>query len=252
MDVGAPPDLFPCTEEVSSPPKAWCPPLRGHHSGSQRRHPGLFAPWASVLLGLARPRPGERVLDLACGIGVFARAAVPMVSPSGWVTGLDLDPANVAVARAVGDRESRFVGWHVRRAERLPLRDAAIDLVVCQFGLMFFSDRPAAVREMHRVMSKGGRLVASTWQGLDRHPFHQAIHEATLARLGISTVASVFALGDADELGTLVHSAGFSDVRIEARSITARFANAQEFLAFELGVDPAVAPTLRHLDRRDQ
>ena len=174
--------------------------------------PSLFAPWASVLLALARPRPGERVLDVACGTGVVARAAVPMVSPSGWVTGVDLDPANLAVARAVGDPESRFVGWQVGRAERLPLRDAAIDLVVCQFGLMFFSDRPAAVREMHRVTSKGGRLVASTWQGLDRHPFHQAIHVATLDRLGISTVASVFSLGDADELATLIHSAGFSDV----------------------------------------
>ena len=49
-----------------------------------------------------------------------------------------------------------------------------------------------------------------------------------------------------------MHTAGFSDVRIEARSLTARFANAQDFLAFELGFDPAVAPALRHLDRRDR
>ncbi len=77
---------------------------------------------------------------------------------------------------------------------------------------MFFADRAAALREMRRALDPQGRLVLSTWQRLDRHPFHQALHQVPLARLGVSTVASVFSLGDPDQLLALVRGAGFRDV----------------------------------------
>jgi len=117
---------------------------------------------------------------------------------------------------------------------------------------MFFSDRPAALREMHRVLNPRGRLVLSTWQRLDRHPFHQALHETTLARLGLSTVASVCSLGDPDQLRALVQDAGFHHVRVLQRSLNAHFPSGHEFVEFELGFDPAQAPALRQLDRIHQ
>jgi len=214
--------------------------------------PSLFSPWASVLLDVAQPQHGERLLDVACGTGVVARAAASMVSRQGTVNGLDLDESNVAVARRVAEQEHLSISWHTGRAEELPFPEAAFDLVVCQFGLMFFSDRPAALREMHRVLNPHGRLVLSTWQHLDRHPFHQAVHETTLARLGISTVASVFSLGHPDQLRALVQDAGFHRVRVLDRSVTSHFPNGHEFVEFELGFDPALAPALRRMDRIDQ
>ncbi len=214
--------------------------------------PSLFSPWASVLLDVAQPQRGERLLDVACGTGVVARTAASMLSRQGTVSGLDLDESNVAVARLVAEQEQLTISWHTGRAEELPFPEASFDLVVCQFGLMFFSDRSAALREMHRVLSPGGRVVLSTWQRLDRHPFHEAVHEATLARLGISTVASVFSLGDPDQLRALVQDAEFHDVRVLQRSVTSHFPNGHEYVEFELGFDPAQAPSLRQLDRTDQ
>jgi ubiquinone/menaquinone biosynthesis C-methylase UbiE len=214
--------------------------------------PSLFSPWASVLLDVARPQQGERLLDVACGTGVVARAAASMVSRQGTVSGLDLDESNVAVARLVAEQEQLTISWHTGRAEELPFPEAGFDLVVCQFGLMFFSDPSAALREMHRVLKPRGRLVLSTWQRLDRHPFHQAVHEATLARLGMSTVASVFSLGDPDQLRALVQDAGFHHVRLLQRSVTSHFPNGHEFVEFELGIDRARAPALQQLDRIDQ
>jgi ubiquinone/menaquinone biosynthesis C-methylase UbiE len=164
------------------------------------------------LLDVARPQQGERLLDVACGTGVVARAAASMVSRQGAVSALDLDESNVAVARRVAEQENLNISWHTGRAEELPFPDASFELVVCQFGLMFFSDPAAALREMHRVLTPRGRLVLSTWQTLDRHPFHQAVHEATLAGLGVSTVASVFSLGEPDQLRAMVQDAGFHEL----------------------------------------
>ena len=221
---------------------------------SYERHlvPRLFAPWASVLLGVAEPQRGERVLDVACGTGVVARAAAPMVSREGSVSGLDLDASNVAVARRVAERENLTISWHTGRAEELPFAEATFDVVVCQFGLMFFLDRSAALREMCRVLKPRGRLVLSAWRSLDRHPFHQALHEATLSRLGTSTVASVFSLGDADQLRGLVQDAGFHHVRVVQKTVESHFPHGDELVEFELGFDPARAPALRHLDRSEQ
>jgi hypothetical protein len=105
---------------------------------------------------------------------------------------------------------------------------------------------------MHRVLDPHGRLVLSTWQRLERHPFHQAVHETTLARLGISTVESVFSLGDPDQLRALVQDAGFHQVRLLQRSVTSHFPNGAELVEFELGFDAARAPALEKLDRVDQ
>lgn len=175
-----------------------------------------------------------------------------MLSRQGTVSGLDLDESNVGVARLVAEQEQLTISWHTGRAEELPFPEASFDLVVCQFGLMFFSDSLAALREMRRVLTPRGRLVLSTWQRLDRHPFHQALHETTLARLGMSTVASVFSLGDPDQLRALVQDAGFHDVQVLQRSVTSHFPNGQEFIEFELGFDPARAPALWQLGRVDQ
>ena len=117
---------------------------------------------------------------------------------------------------------------------------------------MFFTDRHKALTEMHRVLRAGGRVAVSVWQGLDRHPFYQILHEVSRQHFGKSSVQAVFSLGDADELRHLLIVAGFQQVVIETVSITAWYSNTEEFLAWEIDVDPAETPALQGLDAQAQ
>ncbi len=168
------------------------------------------------------------------------------------VIGLDLNPNMLSVARAVAERKSLAIKWCAGQAEQLPFPEGNFDLVLCQFGLMLFTDRRAALTAMHRVLRTGGRVVLSVWQGLDHHPFYQTLHDVSQRRLGRSGVQDAFSLGDSDELRRLLTGAGFTHVEIEPVSITARFPNPEEFLAWEIDVDPAATPALQQLDAQAQ
>ena len=117
--------------------------------------PAVFAAWAPLIVALADPRPGERVLDVACGTGVVARLAAQRVGRAGNVVGLDLNPGMLAVAASSAANEpptSAPITWQEASATKIPLPEAAIDIVYCQLGLQFFPDRPAALREMYLAL----------------------------------------------------------------------------------------------------
>jgi ubiquinone/menaquinone biosynthesis C-methylase UbiE len=126
----------------------------------------IFGPWAADLVALAAPQPGERVLDVACGTGAVARLAAQRVGPTGAVAGLDLNPEMLVVARSQPPPDGTRIAWHEGNASAMPLADAAFEVVLCQQGVQFFPDRAAALREMHRVLAPGGRLVLSVWRSL--------------------------------------------------------------------------------------
>jgi ubiquinone/menaquinone biosynthesis C-methylase UbiE len=138
------------------------------------------------------------------------------------VVGLDINPAMLAIARALPAPAGATIAWQEGNAIRLDLPDEAFELVLCQQGLQFFPDRAAALREMRRVLTAGGRVVISVWQALQRHPVYEALFHATARHLG-ATIAIVdvsFSLGDADELQTLLSDAGFQRIEITPRSLT--------------------------------
>ena len=214
--------------------------------------PSLFAPWATHLVQRANPQLGERILDIACGTGIVARTVAPLVGSRGTVMGLDANPDMIDTARAAAERDHLAIEWHTSPAEQLPFPNKHFDLILCQFGLMFFKDKNAALQEMHRVLRKGGRLVLSVWQDLDRHPFYQTLHDVSLRHFGKSSVEAVFSLGNADKLRTLLTNSSFRQVEIEPLSLTARFPQPEEFLAWEIDINPAEAPALRNLDTAAQ
>jgi ubiquinone/menaquinone biosynthesis C-methylase UbiE len=209
--------------------------------------PALFRPWAERLLQAASPRTGDRVLDVATGTGIVARLARPYVGASGSVDAIDASPHMLAVARARAAEEGSEVEWREAAAERLPFPDASCDLALCQFGLMFFVDRAAALSEMHRVLAPGGRLGLNVFQAIERHPFYVALDEAIQRRLGTSAAADIFCLGDEEGLAELIAGAGFHHVTIEQASMTSRFPNPEAFLAGEIDVDTASIPAMQHL-----
>lgn len=216
--------------------------------------PTLFGPHAALLVQRAAPQPGERVLDIACGTGIIARHAARHVRPSGRVTGVDINPNMLSVAQAAAREDGLEITWEQGRAESLPFPDASFDLVLCQFGLMFFDDRPAALAEMYRVVSPGGRVGVSVWRGLDDHPFYRTLDEVIERHLGASSVRDIFEFGDNSDLQAALADPGFRDITIESVSTTARFPSPDDFIAGEIDVDTAAIPAMQQLDpeaRRD-
>lgn len=214
--------------------------------------PVLFAPWASRLIQSAKVRANDRVLDVGCGTGVVARLIASDPNFHGSVTGFDLSPNMLAVARAMSERDGQKIEWHQGKSESMPFQKGSFDLVVCQQALQFFADRSLALSEIHRVLTNDGRFVFSVWQGMNRHPFYEKLHNVIQKRFGMSGVETIFELGNAETILTMLNNAGFRDIKVETVSMIARFPDPQEFIAGEIDVDTACIPSMQHLDKRER
>lgn len=189
--------------------------------------PAIGEPVARRLLDAARPAPGERVLDVACGTGIVARLALPAVGNEGTVAGLDANPGMIAVARSVSPPD---IEWHEAPAEDIPLPDDSVDLVLCSMGLQFFADKSKALREMHRVLALGGRIAWCTPGPTP--PLFEAIDRALTNHLGPGAsmfVHAVFALHDAHEARELMETAGFDDIAVDSSPVPLRVAPPADF-----------------------
>lgn len=210
--------------------------------------PGIFGPRTQPLVARVRPRPGERVLDLACGTGVVSRLVAPLVAPGGSVVGLDVSPAMLDIARSTPLAEGSVgVEWVQANATEIPLPDDDVDVVVCQQGLQFFPDRDRSVSEMHRVLRPGGRLAISVWRSLAHNTVPNALNEAMLARLGVPAGAAPFSLGDEDDLRRMLVDAGFTDISIEEETAPATFESSKLYVDVLVEGGAAVIPALSEM-----
>ena len=210
--------------------------------------PAVFGEWGPIVVELAQPRPGERVVDVACGTGIVARIAAARVGPTGAVVGVDLNPGILSVARSVVATDSRFGGplqWQEASADKLPFPDRSFDVVYCQLGLQFFADRPAALREMRRVLGAEGRLALMVWRGIHESPGFAVLVEALERHVGqaaATIMRAPFALSNADELAALVRAAGFQDVAIQQRVGTVRLPSVERFVLSYVAGSPLAGP----------
>ncbi|MEV0718649.1 methyltransferase domain-containing protein [Asanoa sp. NPDC050611] len=190
--------------------------------------PALFTAWATRAVAAAGVGPGDRVLDVACGTGVVARAAA---ARGGTVVGVDVNEAMLAVARRVRPD----LRWEVGDATRLPFGDDSFDAVVSQAALMFFGDRVAALREMGRVAGRvvvvqvPGRLAASA--GYLALADVLARHAGGAAR---DLLGAYFAVGEPALLRDLFERAGLRIARFESWLGATRSPDLDTFLAAEL------------------
>jgi SAM-dependent methyltransferase len=195
--------------------------------------PALFEQWTPIVAELAQIRPGERVLDVACGTGVLARHLAQRVGARGQVVGLDPNPGMLAVAR----ERAPAIEWQQGVAESLPFPGGSFDAVVSQFGLMFFSDGVRALREMLRVLAPRRRLVVAVWNALEKNPAYAAA-VGLLARLtsrpAAEALAAPFALGDPAVLRGLFADAGAQRIELATRLGTARFPSVRLVLEADL------------------
>jgi ubiquinone/menaquinone biosynthesis C-methylase UbiE len=201
----------------------------------------MFRPFARELVSRADPRPGERVLDVACGTGVVARLVAPLIGPTGSGTGLDASAAMLAVARERAGAEGIDMCWREGNAMALPFDDASFDLVLCHQGLQFFPDRIAAVREMGRVLAPNGRVLVSSWSPIATNPLMRAFDDAAIRHLGFSPAAIPFGLGGADALEAIMRAAGFTEVEVTPVELTLRWPSYGEYIRVGgLGASAAV------------
>lgn len=169
--------------------------------------PALFGQWAPKVADAAQIRAGQRVLDVACGTGILAREAASRAGSNGYVAGIDPSPGMIAVAEQLAPG----VEWREGIAESLPFPDRSFDAVVSQFGLMFFTDRRKALREMLRVLAPGGRLAVAVWDGLDNIPAYAsevALLEQTAGQRAADALRAPFVLGNRNDLSALFAAGG--------------------------------------------
>jgi len=210
--------------------------------------PAVFGPWAPILVELAHPRTGERVVDIACGTGIVARIAAARVGPTGAVAGVDLNPGMLSVARSVAATNSQPgapIQWLEASADKLPFPDGLFDVVYCQLGLQFFADRAAALREMRRVLGAKGRLALMVWCGIGESPGFAALAEILERNIGPAAAAIMrapFGLSDAGELTNLAHSAAFQDVTVQQRVGKVQFPSVERFVLSYVKGSPLAGP----------
>lgn len=218
--------------------------------------PRMFTPWAQVLLDEVALEPGDAVLDVACGPGSVTRLAAARVGTRGHLTGCDLSGAMLAIAAAKPpDPAAAPIDYVETPADRLPLPDAGFDAALCQQGLQFFPDRPAALAEMRRVLRPGGRVAIAVWSDIGQSPpfaaLGAAIRDVAGDELADRFRGGPWGLSSAEELGALLERAGFLQPRVGQRALPVVFEGGPSQLATVLQV-AGVAAELDALSRDDK
>jgi len=208
----------------------------------------ILGPWAPSLVDAAHLAGGERVLDLACGTGVVTRIAAQRVGPQGRVTGVDLNTGMISVARSLPAPDGGPVEWLEGSALAIPLPDASVNVVLCQQGLQFFLDKALALREMRRVLDRGGRLALSVWSSAGL--YNSTVGEALARFVGEDTAARFCASRNVpakEELERLAVAAGFSDVTVRISRMHVHLPRLDRFVLEHLAGTP-VAASIAALD----
>jgi SAM-dependent methyltransferase len=189
---------------------------------------------AERMLELTTPRPGERVLELACGPGGLGLAAAERIGPAGEVVLSDVVPEMTSIAlqrarsRGIGNVSARVLD-----IERIDEPDGSFDVVLCREGMMFAADPARAASEMRRVLRPGSRLAVAVWGPRERNPWLGFVFDAVSAELGHPVpppgVPGPFSLEDSGELAALLSDAGLADVVVGELPVPLRAGSFEEW-----------------------
>lgn len=207
--------------------------------GWDKAAPHYEACWAAqlrpaqeLLLELADLKPGQRVLDVACGTGLATFPAAERVLPGGEVVGTDISSQMIADATAIAkERETTNVRFLRTDAESLKLDDAEpFDVALCALGLMYVPDPIEAVRQMVRHVRPGGTVVAAVW-GRRSECGWAEIFPIVDARVESDVCPLFFGLGTGNALALGFTEAGLRDIEEERIWVTLDYPDEASALA---------------------
>jgi ubiquinone/menaquinone biosynthesis C-methylase UbiE len=198
-------------------------------SRRQARRDKTYGPATEMMLDLARISAGDRVLDVAAGTGDQTLLAARRVGPNGYVLATDLSAAMLNVA-AEAAREAGLTNIETRVMDSasLDLDADSFDVVICRLGLMLFPDPPKALREIHRVLKRGGKLAALVFSTTEKNPY-QGLPLAITCRLG-GTMSPQFSLSEPGVLDEAFRDGGFQDINVHPVSFRRHFSSVTEVI----------------------
>ena len=179
--------------------------------------PVLFQGYAEDLAGRLPMKPDMRVLETACGTGIVTRYLLDRMRGHGSLVATDLNEAMIAHARARVTAEPGLLEWQAADATKLPFPDGSFDAVVCQFGLMFFPDKAAGIKEAFRVLKPGGCYLFNVWDAMAHNPSARIAHETAATFFPAdppSFYAVPFSLHDPEPILALLKQAGFGEIAL--------------------------------------
>ena len=172
-------------------------------------------PAQSTMLDMAASRPGERVLDVACGTGLVSFRVAEAVGEHGAVVGTDISGEMVEAAhRLTAERNIRNARFERCDAEALCLDDEPFDVALCGLGLMYVPNPVNALKEMGRLLKFGGRVAVAVWGARAKCGWAE-IFPITDARVESEVCPMFFHLGTQDVLARSLAEAGFTRIRSE-------------------------------------
>ncbi|MFP7571244.1 methyltransferase domain-containing protein [Marivita sp. S2033] len=212
--------------------------------------PLWFGRWASALLDLVDLKPGEAVLDVACGTGVTTRLAKRAVGKNGQVIGLDINSGMLEMAKRLAPDAD--IAWTESDVVGIRLPSQSVTAVISQHGYHYFPDKPVALREFFRLLRPSGRLAMSIWDG--HSVYTQALCIAVEKHIS-SDIAEKqrsqrVTPSDRDLISDLA-AAGFRDVEVRRQELMIDVPHAEEFVPLHLGSMP-IADAFHALDQAAQ
>jgi SAM-dependent methyltransferase len=205
------------------------------------------------LIEVIVPRPGDEILELACGAGGLGLALAPLVAPGGQVMLSDVAPGMVAAAAARADeRGLPGVSTRVLDMEQIDFPDACVDAVVCREGLMFAVHPASACHEIHRVLRPGGRLAAAVWGAREDNPWLGLLAAEVEREVGHPVpppgMPGPFALGDPNLLVGLLVDAGLTNVSVSPIELTVNEGDFDTFWAMRTALAGPLALLLARME----
>jgi SAM-dependent methyltransferase len=200
----------------------------------QREIRDFGAPVSHRMVDALSLQPGQRVLELAAGLGETGLLAAELVAPMGEVIISDQADAMLEGARAraaeqgLGNVEFRVLG-----GEWIDMAVASVDAVLCRWGYMLMADPAAALLETRRVLRSGGRVALAVWDALEANPWsavpRQELLERGIAKPRDEERPGPFVLGDSARLRELLEQAGFAEIEIETVDVQRHHASFEDF-----------------------
>jgi SAM-dependent methyltransferase len=234
----------------------WERSAEGWRAGNRRLQAATMGV-SRALVEAIEPQPGQRVLELAAGIGETGFLAAELIAPGGTLISTDGAEAMQAQAKErAAELGLRNVEFKLADLEWIDVGTAEVDAVLCRWGYMFALDREASLRETRRVLRPGGHVALATWAAAARNPWatipRVALYDAGLVDTLEGSGPGMFDLADEAGLRELLQDAGFFDPETHALELTFPYADAGAYWDATRELSRAFADVVATLDARQE